>query len=122
MPISDWSSDVCSSDLPATVRRGLFASLSALASYFLKARQSLMATKAKSAGKALEATASKRIRKLFGNIHEAVEMPNLVEVQRESYELFLRPVRSEERRVGKECVSTCRSRWGPYHKKKKRNE
>src|SRR6056297_2168820 len=24
-------------------------------------------------------------------------------------------VRSEERRVGKECVSTCRSRWGPYH-------
>src|SRR3546814_11440952 len=26
-------------------------------------------------------------------------------------------VRSEERRVGKECVSTCRSRWSPYHKK-----
>src|SRR3546814_15852874 len=26
--------------------------------------------------------------------------------------------RSEERRVGKECVSTCRSRWAPYHKKK----
>src|SRR3546814_13876483 len=26
-----------------------------------------------------------------------------------------RPVRSEERRVGKECVSTCRSRWSPYH-------
>src|SRR3546814_20037127 len=24
-------------------------------------------------------------------------------------------VRSEERRVGKECVSTCRSRWAPYH-------
>src|SRR3546814_1849973 len=27
-------------------------------------------------------------------------------------------VRSEERRVGKECVSTCRSRWSPYHSKK----
>src|SRR3546814_12137196 len=27
-------------------------------------------------------------------------------------------IRSEERRVGKECVSTCRSRWSPYHKKK----
>src|SRR3546814_20268667 len=27
--------------------------------------------------------------------------------------------RSEERRVGKECVSTCRTRWSPYHKKKK---
>src|SRR3546814_11271599 len=25
------------------------------------------------------------------------------------------PARSEERRVGKECVSTCRSRWSPYH-------
>src|SRR3546814_3515597 len=28
-------------------------------------------------------------------------------------------LRSEERRVGKECVSTCRSRWSPYHEKKK---
>src|SRR3546814_16487756 len=27
--------------------------------------------------------------------------------------------RSEERRVGKECVSTCRSRWSPHHIKKK---
>src|SRR3546814_1272973 len=26
-----------------------------------------------------------------------------------------RGARSEERRVGKECVSTCRSRWSPYH-------
>src|SRR3546814_12086332 len=31
---------------------------------------------------------------------------------------FCRRVRSEERRVGKECVSTCRSRWPPYHQKK----
>src|SRR3546814_14203194 len=29
--------------------------------------------------------------------------------------LRLRAPRSEERRVGKECVSTCRSRWSPYH-------
>src|SRR3546814_11278715 len=29
--------------------------------------------------------------------------------------------RSEERRVGKECVSTCRSRWSPYHYKKNKN-
>src|SRR3546814_20480660 len=28
-------------------------------------------------------------------------------------------IRSEERRVGKECVSTCRSRWSPYHETKK---
>src|SRR3546814_12903869 len=30
-----------------------------------------------------------------------------------------RASRSEERRVGKECVSTCRSRWSPYHYKNK---
>src|SRR3546814_11676221 len=30
--------------------------------------------------------------------------------------------RSEARRVGKECVSTCRSRWWPYNKKKKKKE
>src|SRR3546814_20543110 len=28
---------------------------------------------------------------------------------------------SEERRVGKECVSTCRSRWSPYHEKQQNN-
>src|SRR3546814_13149585 len=31
-------------------------------------------------------------------------------------------IRSEERRVGKECVSTCRSRWSPYHSKKKKSK
>src|SRR3546814_19453315 len=30
--------------------------------------------------------------------------------------------RSEERRVGKECVRTCRSRWWPYHYKKKKQK
>src|SRR3546814_14334222 len=30
--------------------------------------------------------------------------------------------RSEERRVGQECVSTCIARWSPYHKKKKKRE
>src|SRR3546814_16667041 len=33
-----------------------------------------------------------------------------------------RRMRSEERRVGKECVSTCRSRWSPYHTKKKKEK
>ena len=36
------------------------------------------------------ASAKKRIRKIFGDIHEVVQMPNLIEVQRESYEQFLR--------------------------------
>src|SRR3546814_12325638 len=30
--------------------------------------------------------------------------------------------RSEERRVGQECVSTCSSRWSPYHKKKQKQK
>src|SRR3546814_15532894 len=34
----------------------------------------------------------------------------------------LRTGRSEERRVGKECVSTCRSRWSPYHYKKNKQD
>jgi len=51
-----------------------------------------MATKAKSTKKAAapQGTAKRRIRKIFGDIHEAVQMPNLIEVQRESYEQFLR--------------------------------
>src|SRR3546814_12330467 len=35
-----------------------------------------------------------------------------------SYRRRPHPPRSAERRVGKECVSTCRSRWAPHHKKK----
>jgi DNA-directed RNA polymerase subunit beta len=47
-----------------------------------------MATKAiEGAG---NGTLKRRIRKVFGDIHEVVQMPNLIEVQRESYEQFLR--------------------------------
>ncbi|NTS65090.1 DNA-directed RNA polymerase subunit beta [Sphingomonas sp. HHU CXW] len=53
-----------------------------------------MATKAIDAGTARRdttgGTRKRRIRKVFGNIHEVVQMPNLIEVQRESYEQFLR--------------------------------
>src|SRR3546814_19682012 len=34
--------------------------------------------------------------------------------------IYLNEPRTEERRVGKECVSTCRSRWWPYNEKKKK--
>ena len=37
-----------------------------------------------------------------------------LEVAEHAEDLFNR-VRSEERRVGKECYSPCRSRWSPYH-------
>ena len=39
---------------------------------------------------------SRRIRKIFGNIHEISEMPNLIEVQRESYDEFLRSRPADE--------------------------
>ena len=49
-----------------------------------------MATKASPSAKPARAGFKKRIRKIFGDIHEVVQMPNLIEVQRESYEQFLR--------------------------------
>ena len=52
-----------------------------------------MAKKSEATGTSAGATISskkKRIRKIFGDIHEVVQMPNLIEVQRESYEQFLR--------------------------------
>src|SRR3546814_10854213 len=71
MRISDWSSDVCSSDLVesqiASVPSGKLTSSS------------------------------------------TVSGPPLIITRRSV------AIRSEERRVGKECVSTCRSRWSPYH-------
>src|SRR3546814_2605509 len=70
MRISDWSSDVCSSDLPAIDSdRG--------------------------------------------------QLPLIFPVLLGLWAAGLGCARSEERRVGTECVSTCRSRWSPYHEKKK---
>ena len=60
----------------------------------------------------------KAMRMSFSRQKEVLEMPNLIEVQKDSYQWFLNEGlkevfndRSEERRVGKEC----RSRWSPYH-------
>src|SRR3546814_9788731 len=75
MRISDWSSDVCSSDL---------LNFSCRATLSLEMPMMAASTPAKSG--------------------RASRKPQASVVQR-----------SEERRVGKECVSTCRSRWSPYH-------
>src|SRR3546814_14400653 len=77
----------------------------------------------------LSFTGRKRVRKSFGRIPSVSSMPNLIEVQKSSYDSFLmmgddaatRPdaglqsvfksvFRSEARRVGKGCVRPCRSR------------
>src|SRR3546814_8554720 len=85
MRISDWSSDVCSSDLPdlREVRR-TWIDLDALTA---EAREQLPAN-ADVSGFSLDEN---------GLLLAGVEG------------------RSEERRVGKECVRTCRSRWWPYN-------
>src|SRR3546814_4762201 len=72
MRISDWSSDVCSSDLAAV---------------------------APAAGQTLSYT----------------DVPHTSMRRTIARRLSESKQRSEERRVGKECVSTCRSRWSPYH-------
>ena len=51
--------------------------------------------------------------------HTPIVIDNLSNSNPESLhrvaEITGKPVRSEERRVGKECTSWCRSRWSPYH-------
>src|SRR3546814_4903074 len=91
MRISDWSSDVCSSDLP---RYGVWES-NVLNPFFYR-------------GKTYFA-------RMYFSSH-ARDASADDEVSNSQYKPLARVIeRSEERRVGKECVSTCRSRWSPYH-------
>src|SRR3546814_12897184 len=58
-----------------------------------------------------------KMSKSLGNVVDPMNLAERFGVDALRYYL-LREVsfgRSEERRVGKECVSTCRSRWSPYH-------
>src|SRR3546814_5307555 len=101
MRISDWSSDVCSSDLRAfSLPIG-------------SPRQHDVTAAGEKAGQAVERLAAHDHRRAAG---DALEMPKVGgEVPGELAVLADHAIRSEERRVGKECVSTCRSRWSPYH-------
>src|SRR3546814_12819038 len=112
MRISDWSSDVCSSDLPSCWYRAnqddapgappAFPALIAAVTDTDGTITGVHRTWLNSAtrDKAQVATPRRAMGDLLGN--------------------GVRFGSSEERRVGKECVSTCRSRGSPYHLKKKR--
>src|SRR3546814_19320961 len=97
MRISDWSSDVCSSDL-AELAPGLAAGVD----FGVGA-----------VGVVADADKHRR------HDQEGHEPDDVVAVVPDRFHDAVAGARSEERRVGKECVSTCRSRWSPYHEKKK---
>src|SRR3546814_14146333 len=106
MRISDWSSDVCSSDLKQSTwfTAGVAAALTFILTRdananFLADDRSLTFT----------------IYWLFAALVCGIlSMPAHLFATISGNPIPL-PKRSEERRVGKECVSTCRSRWSPYH-------
>src|SRR3546814_18841058 len=99
MRISDWSSDVCSSDLPA---RNLHAG---------SERDGVT----RRFSQELPALASLAARFLHWRPHEFWSATPAELVMALADPQTAPAQRSEERRVGKECVSTCRSRWSPYH-------
>src|SRR3546814_1377961 len=94
MRISDWSSDVCSSDL-VTFRQADVD------------RQQLLLQSIRVKGLTVGRVLEERLQGA-----DAIPMFRLGE---ELARFQTDGIRSEERRVGKECVSTCRSRWSPYH-------
>src|SRR3546814_11067189 len=101
MRISDWSSDVCSSDL-------LFLRGRARARGKLDILQPQLVDR----GGPLVDQRRKRARRGDRIISRRRTEAFAVDIHPDSRDLLL--LRSEERRVGKECVSPCRSRWPPY--------
>src|SRR3546814_17603120 len=104
MRISDWSSDVCSSDLTIRINRDTGVGTVTNGALYLGGIPVFYLPWA-------TFPINKDRRSGFLAPSVAVSGSNGVDVL-VPYYLNLR---SEERRVGKECVSTCRSRWSPYH-------
>src|SRR3546814_14164650 len=117
MRISDWSSDVCSSDLLSGMT-GAAATEAAEFFDIYKMNVVNIPTNRPIARIDDEDEFYKNITDKFGaiakTIREANERGQPVLVGTVSIEKSVL-LRSEERRVGNECVSTCRSRWSPYH-------
>src|SRR3546814_16836636 len=68
---------------------------------------------------AVEPFASPMIRALGDHFGAWLGEHHRMQGVRALYGRSVKGLRSEERRVGTECVSTCRSRWSPYHYKNK---
>src|SRR3546814_17949782 len=115
MRISDWSSDVCSSDLP-TKSALLFAGSG---HDFAQ-----VAAAADSSGPVPSFPLAQRLNAKVAARRADLNSPNIIAVMPGTDPLLGKEYvvlyahldgygRSEERRVGNECVSTCRSRWSP---------
>src|SRR3546814_11564697 len=96
MRISDWSSDVCSSDL--------------LLSEYREYERGTMAC----VNASVQPVLHRYIERLNGELKGKGFRRDLLVMQGNGGTIAAGIVRSEERRVGKEGVSTCRSRWSPY--------
>src|SRR3546814_12055744 len=97
MRISDWSSDVCSSDLSRHAHRA-------------KGKK-----ERKRMAEAEPQVEDRTIRLQVAAARQEESGQGIARMSRASISAIGAMERSEERRVGKECVSTCRSRWSPYH-------
>src|SRR3546814_16061780 len=108
MRISDWSSDVCSSDLAGLDQVGVFFGLGVEAPAGVLRLEQLAGHHGAVDAGVFGDLANRSLQGAADDLH-AMLLVGIVDL------------RSEERRVGKECVSTCRSRWSPSHSKKKHN-
>src|SRR3546814_20846226 len=99
MRISDWSSDVCSSDLGKT-----FAAVNLSVAYASLDNKVLLI------GADLR---NPQLHTYLGVTKNTEGLADYLTGHSDDWQQFLMEGRSEERRVGKECVSTCRSRWSP---------
>src|SRR3546814_15110692 len=105
MRISDWSSDVCSSDLedPPVQRKGL-----QMSDGYGKHTSGFGITREQSIDLIVQAC-------LDNDITDTRQIAYVLATAQHESGNFRSPERSEERRVGKEGVSTCRYGWSRYH-------
>src|SRR3546814_20972817 len=118
MRISDWSSDVCSSDLALVVNNTFCLPDKARVSAYVYHLDFLQTRLARAPTDPLMAELIADGGQGYHNSSISLNRRRVYTIRKRS-RVAVR--RSEERRVGKECVSTCRSRWSPYTLKKKHN-
>src|SRR3546814_1655918 len=115
MRISDWSSDVCSSDLPGlrtAIDKGLAINMPKV--IIGNAGAEAAAPGYVSAYDAETGRKLWRFNIVPGDPAKGYKS-KAEAMAAKTWKGEWWKQRSEERRVGKECVSTCRSRWSPYH-------